>query len=66
VPEPALVRVELVARNAAWPNAAGDRLQLAGADERADVVLGALELGRELLDGQRGGPFDERSIAVRG
>lgn len=56
--EPTPVRVELVARNPARPNAAGDRPQLAGPNQRANVVLGAFELGGKLSQCQWGRAFD--------
>jgi hypothetical protein len=49
--EPAKVVVELVARNEARPDPAGDRPQFPVADESANLVLGAAELGRDLADG---------------
>jgi hypothetical protein len=55
-----------VARDAARPDPAGDRPQLAGADEGANLFLGAPELGGELAHGQGSGPFHVRSIARRG
>src|SRR5262249_1771858 len=51
------VGVDLVPRNEPRANPARDRLQLALANQRAYVVLGALELGCELLHGHRLGPF---------
>jgi hypothetical protein len=47
---PAKVIVELVAWNEAGPNPAGDRPQLAVADQCANLLLGAVELGRNLAD----------------
>src|SRR5206468_7569689 len=63
VSEPANVGVELVARDKAGPDPAGDGAQLPGADQRAHLVLGAVELGRNLADGQGCGPVHVRSIA---
>jgi hypothetical protein len=60
--EPAPVGVELVARNEAGPDPAGDRPQLTGADQRADVLLRATELGGNVVHGQAGYLFDDRSI----
>jgi hypothetical protein len=37
--EPAHVSVELVARNEAGPDPAGNRPQLAGADQSANLIL---------------------------
>jgi hypothetical protein len=48
--EPAPVGLELVARNEARPDPAGDRPQLALSDQGADVVLGARELVGEFSD----------------
>jgi hypothetical protein len=56
VPAPAQVIVQLVARNEAGSDPAGDRLQLAVADQCANLVLGAGELGRNLPDGEGCGP----------
>jgi hypothetical protein len=50
------VIVELVAWNAAGTDSAGDRPQLPFADQSAHFVLGALELCRNLTDGQGCGP----------
>lgn len=50
-----------MARNAARPDPARDRRQLARTDQGAHLVLGARELDGELLHGQ-GGPFDARSM----
>ena len=53
---PAEVVVELVAWNEAGPDAAGHGPQLSVADQGANLVLGAAELGRDLVDGERGRP----------
>lgn len=56
--EAAPVGIELVPRNASGTDPAGDGPQLARADERADLVLVALELVGELSDRQWGCAFD--------
>jgi hypothetical protein len=61
--EPTQIRVELVARNEPWSDPAGDRLKFAVTDQRADLVLGAPELGCNLDDCQRCRPFHGRSMA---
>jgi hypothetical protein len=53
----AKVGVNDVARDQARPDAAGNGLQLAVADQRADVLLGAAKLGGEVADCQRCGPL---------
>ena len=58
----AQVVVELVTGNEAGPDPAGDGLELAVADECASLVLGAVELGRDLADRQRFGPV--RAVAA--
>jgi uncharacterized protein with GYD domain len=60
---PAEIVVEPVARNEAGSDAAGDRLELALANQRADLVLGAAKLEGHLGDGERCGPVHDRSIA---
>jgi hypothetical protein len=60
--EPAKVVVELVARNEARPDPAGDRPQFPVADESANLVLGAAELGRNLADGEGCRPVHTQSI----
>ncbi len=45
------VGVDLVARHAPGANAASHGVQLAVANQRADLVHGAAELGGELLHG---------------
>ena len=64
MPVPAKVVVEHVARNEPGSDAAGDGLQLAVADESANLVLGAAELGSNLADGQGCGPVHAGSIAA--
>jgi hypothetical protein len=64
VRNPAKVGVELVARNEAGSDPAGDCRQLATADQCANLVLGAAELGGDLADGQWCGPVHARSIAA--
>lgn len=64
--QPAQVRVDLVARDAAGPDPAGDGLELAAANQRADLVLGAAELGRELGDGQRCGAVHDPEYRCAG
>ena len=59
---PANVGVELVRWNEAGPDAAGDRPQLPVADQNADLFLGAVELGRNLADGQGRGPVHARTL----
>lgn len=66
VPEPADVGVELVARHEAGPDPAGDCSQLAVADQSADLVLGALELYRDLANAERRGPVHARTLAPAG
>jgi hypothetical protein len=56
VPESPDVGVELVARDTPGPDPAGNGPQLSCADQRANLFLGASELGRRLTDGQRCGP----------
>ena len=60
---PTKVVVELVAWNEAGPDPAGDRPELAVADECANVVLGATERGGKLADREGFGPVHARSIA---
>ena len=62
-PVPPQVVVQTVARNEAGSDAAGHRLQLTFADQRANLVLGAAELNGNLADRQRCGPVHDRSIA---
>jgi hypothetical protein len=62
--EPAKVGVELVARNETGPDPARDRLQLAVANQCANLFLGAAQLGGKLADCQGCGPVHSRSIAV--
>jgi hypothetical protein len=57
------VIVELMPWNEAGPDPARDRPELALADQSANLVLGATKLGRNLTDGQGGGPVHTRSIA---
>lgn len=52
-PQPAEVVIQPMARNEARPDPAGNRLQLAGPDQRTDIVLGAAELVGDLADGER-------------
>src|SRR5690349_12506759 len=56
MPLAAQVVVELVARHEPGPDPAGDRPQLPLADQRANLVLGAAQLGRDLADGEWCGP----------
>jgi len=56
VPKSANVGVELVPWYEAGPDPAGDRPQLPGANQGANLVLGAAELVRNLSDGQGRGP----------
>jgi hypothetical protein len=56
------VGVELVAWDEAGPDSAGDRPQLPVADQGANLVLGAAELGRNLADGQGRGPVHARTL----
>ena len=63
--EPTQVTVHLVTRDKSGSDAARDRPQLAVTDQRADVVLGAAELGGKLANGQRCGPLHPLSIAAR-
>jgi hypothetical protein len=62
--EPAAIRVEDVTWNQPRADPAGDRLQLALADQRANVVLGAPELVADLADRQRLGPLHPWSMAA--
>jgi hypothetical protein len=59
---PPQVGVELVARNETRSDPAGDRVQLAVADQGANLVLGAPELGGDLAHRERCGPVHARSI----
>jgi hypothetical protein len=61
--EPTQIRVELVTRNESGSDPAGDRLQFVVTDQRANVVLGAAELGGNLADCQGLRPLHVRSIA---
>jgi hypothetical protein len=63
-PETAQVRVDLVARHAPGANTARHGAQLALADQRANLVLGALKLRGKLSYGQGSGLLDGRSIAI--
>ena len=63
--EPTQIRVERVARNERGSDAASDGLKLTLTRQRANVVLGAAELGGNLADGQRLRPFHARSMACR-
>jgi len=65
VSAPTNVGVELVAWNESRPDPAGDRSQLAVADESANLVLGAAKFSRNLADGQGGRPIDARIIPER-
>ena len=62
--EPTKVGVELMAWNAAGPNPARDRPQLTLADQSANLVLRAAELGRKLAHGQRCRPVHTRTLVV--
>ena len=66
MPKSANVGVELVAWNEAGPDPAGDRPQLPVADQRANLLLGATELGRNLADGQGRGPVHARNLTLEG
>jgi len=55
-PLPAQVVVQPKARNETGPDAAGNGLQLAVADQRANLVLRAAKLGGDLADGEWCGP----------
>ena len=59
---PAKVVVELVAWNEAGTDPAGDRPQLSLADQTANLVLGAAELGSNLADAQGSGPVHARTL----
>lgn len=61
--EPAQVAVDLVARNEAGSDPAGDRPQLTAADQCSNVVLGAAELDGKLANCQGRRPLHTRSIA---
>lgn len=61
--EPTQIRVEYVARYQPGPDPAGDRLQLSVADQCANILLGAAELGSDVADCQGCGPFHSGSIA---
>ena len=61
---PAKVVVEHMARNEPGADSTGDGLQLAVADQTANLVLGAAELGGHLADGQGCRPVHVRSIAA--
>ena len=50
--QPAPIGVELAARDETGPNAAGDGLKLAIADQGAYVLFGAAELGGKVSNGQ--------------
>ena len=63
MPEPAQISVDLVTRNPAGSNPAGDRPQLAVANQRANVFLGAAQLGGKLANRQGCGPLHAESIA---
>ena len=63
---PTQIVVELVTRNESRSDPAGDRLQLAVTNQRADIVLGAAELGGNVANGQGCGPvghLSERTVA---
>jgi hypothetical protein len=64
--EPAQIRVEYVTRNEPGSDPAGDRLRFTLTDQRANVVLGAAELGGNLADRQGCGPLHARSTACGG
>jgi hypothetical protein len=55
--EPTQIIVELVTRYESGSDPAGDRLQFVVTDQRANVVLGAAELGGNLADCQGLGPL---------
>jgi hypothetical protein len=61
--EPTKIGVEYVTRNESGSDPAGDRLQFAVTDQRANVVLGAAELGGNLAHCQGCGPLHIGSIA---
>jgi hypothetical protein len=64
--EPTQIRVEYVTRNEPGSDPAGDRLRFTLTDQRANVVLGAAELGGKLADRQGCGPLHARSTACGG
>jgi len=66
VPKSANVSVELVAWNEAGPDPTGDRSQLPVANQRANLVLGAAELDRNLVDGQGLGPVECPNLTLEG
>ena len=61
--EPKQIRVELMTRYESGPDPAGDRTQFVVANQRANVLLRAAELGGNLTDRQWCGPLHARSIA---
>jgi hypothetical protein len=65
VQQPAPVRIELPTRDEAGADPAGHGSELAGADERAHVLLGAPELGGQLSYRQMGRLLDDGSMAAR-
>jgi hypothetical protein len=64
--EPAQIRVEYATRNEPGSDPAGDPLRFTLTDQRANVVLGAAELGGNLADRQGCGPLHARSTACGG
>jgi hypothetical protein len=62
--EPTKIGIEYVTRNEPGSDPAGDGLQFALTDQRADVVLGATELRGDLAHGQGRRPLHTRSIAA--
>jgi hypothetical protein len=61
--EPTQVGIDLVTRNASGSDSAGDRLQLAFADQCPNVVLGAAELGGNFANRPGWRPVHALSIA---
>jgi hypothetical protein len=60
VTEPTQIAVDLVTWDEPGADPAGGRPQLAVADQCANVVLGAAELGGKLADRQGCGPVHDR------
>lgn len=63
--EPTQIRVELVTRNEPGADPARDRLELVVADQCANVVFGAAELGGNLADRQGCRPLHEPEYGSR-
>lgn len=62
--EPTQIGVKLVARDESRSDPARDSLQFVVTDQRANVILGAVEFGRNLTDCQGRWPLHDRSITV--